>query len=127
MSYFISVVCLALFAASTMAACSGGQRKDTLRATVISVNAARDGFTTWDGEHQQRIVEVSTSREAAETSLHEYRDKRSTVINAVEVTYRALAMAATQSDDLSLKAALTKASELIDAINKLTGKDTPTP
>lgn len=121
-SFFIAVTCTMLFVTSLMSACTSGQRKDTLHATLLSVNAARDGFTAWDSDHQQRIVETADSREVAETSLSDYRAKRTPVINGFELTYRVIAMAATQSDEVSLKAALAKAGELIDAINKLTEK-----
>ena len=43
---------LALILLLGMLACGGSARERTLRATFIATNAARDGFTQFDAEHQ---------------------------------------------------------------------------
>jgi outer membrane murein-binding lipoprotein Lpp len=118
-AYFLSLVCVALFATSLMSACTKSQRVDTLRSTVVSVNAARDGFIAWDREHQQSIVDHAASREDGAAALATYRTKREPIMITFEVAYRALAVAATQTDDLSLKSALSVSGDLIDAIKAL--------
>jgi DNA/RNA-binding domain of Phe-tRNA-synthetase-like protein len=110
-----------LFVGMTMSACDRSQRVDTIHSTLIAVNAARDGFTAWDRQHQQTLVAAAVTRETAEQSVSSYRDGRRHVVDGFEVTYRALAVAATQTDDVSLSAALTTATELIDKISDMIG------
>lgn len=111
------LACMTLFAMSL--SCSKSKRTDTLRASVIGVNAARDSFTTWDRQHQQQIVEDAKTREEAEGALTTYRDRRKVVVDGFEIAYRALAVAATQTDDPSLKIALTSSGELVGAVQRL--------
>ena len=118
-AYGLAVVCLLLFGCAMMGACNRSQRTDTLRASIISVNAARDGFLQWDRTHQHELVAAATSRDQAEQSLATYRREREPVVNGFEVAYRALALAATQTDDPSLKVALTTAGELVDAVRAM--------
>jgi hypothetical protein len=112
-------LCVSLVAIPT--ACSGNKRQDTLRATVIGVNAARDGFTNWDAAHQKTIVEKATSREEGEAQLVAYREKRAPIVATFEVVYRAIALAATQTDDPSLRSAVAAGAALLEAIQTLTG------
>jgi hypothetical protein len=120
-AYFTSVVCLLLFACTLGASCDKSQRQDTLRASLITVNAARDGFTVWDVEHQQRLVEDAVDRETAIKAVTEYRTTtQKPIVDGFTVAYRALAVAATQTDEPSLKAALIAATELVDAVKRLT-------
>jgi hypothetical protein len=102
-------------------ACSQNQRVDTIHTTLIGVNSARDGFTAWDRQHQQALVTAAATREAAEQSIASYRDTRSHVVDGFEVTYRALAVAATQTDELSLTAALSTANDLIEKVRSMIG------
>ena len=66
-SFLIAAICFALFATSLGSACSQASRKDTLKTSLVSVNAARDGFLAWDRHHQQTIEDQATSREEATT------------------------------------------------------------
>lgn len=118
---FLSTVCLMLFVTMTMSACSRNQRVDTIHTTLIAVNSARDGFTAWDRQHQQALVAAATSREAAEQSVASYHDNRRPVVDGFEVTYRALAVAATQTDEISLSAAITTANDLIEKVRSMIG------
>lgn len=120
-AYFLLVVCSALFATSLMASCTSSQRADTIHAAVISVDAARDGFVAWDRDHQQSLIDQSTSRDIGLKALASYRDQRQPIMDTFEVAYRALALAATQTDDPSLKAALSSAGDIVDAVKKLMG------
>lgn len=118
-SIVVSVICLALFIIMLMSGCERGQRADTLHTSLIAVNAARDGFTAWDHAHQQSLVDGAVSRETGAAALASYRDQRRAWLDGFEVAYRALAVAATQSDDLSLQAALTAAGNLVTAVTAL--------
>jgi hypothetical protein len=122
MRHPISAAILVLATLCALAgACTKNERTDTLRASLIAVNAARDGFTTWDRQHQQALAESATTREAGEAALERYREQRKPVISGFEVAYRALAVAATQTDDPSLQRALAGSKDLVDAVKQLIG------
>lgn len=104
-----------------VAACNGSQRQKTLRATLVGMNAARDGLVVFDKSHQLAIVEKATTREDGEQQLAAYRAKRAPVVDGFELAYRLLALAATQNDDPSLKAALEASKSMLEAIRSLTG------
>lgn len=112
---------IGMLASGPLMACSKNQRVDTIHTTLLAVNSARDGFTAWDAQHQQALVAAATTREAAEQTVASYHDSRRPVVDGFEVAYRALAVAATQTDELSLSAALTTASELIDKVRSMIG------
>lgn len=118
-AYAFSILLMLLLASTLMGACNRSQRNDTLRTTVISVNAARDGFTAWDRNHQQAIAASAATREAAESELTKYRSERETTLRYFEVAYRSLALAATQVDEPSLKTALISAADVVDAVKAL--------
>lgn len=119
-AYFaLFAVCMALFGASVMVSCSKNQRIETLKATLVSVNAASDGFVAWDHQHQQTIVNTATSLEQGQHAFAAYRDRRQAIVDGLKVTYQAIAVAATQMDEPSLNAALAQAAALIASIKKL--------
>lgn len=120
-SVFAMLACMALLGCMLQSSCTKSQRTDTLRTSLISLNAARDGFTSWDRDHQQQIVDQSDSRDEALKALESYRDRRKPVAESFEVAYRALALAATQTDEPSLNAAIASSRELIDAVKALIG------
>jgi nitrogen fixation/metabolism regulation signal transduction histidine kinase len=118
---FLSLICGALFMTSVMSACSKTQRTDTIHASLIALNAARDGLTEWDRVHQHDIIDTSKTREEATTTLAAYRARRDSVVAGFEVAYRALALAATQNDDPSLHAALLAATTIVESVKSLIG------
>ena len=113
-------VLLACVGLVTVPGCGADQRQKTLRAAFIGTNAARDGFATWDASHQKAIVDKAATREDGERELAAYRASRVPIVETFEAVYRALALAATQTDDPSLRAALAASAELLEAIKKLT-------
>lgn len=116
---FVSIFLILMVAVPS---CSGTtQRTKTLQTTLVAVNAARDGFVAWDRQHQHELVEKATSKDDALLAIDAYHKKREPITSSFEVVYRAVAVAATQTDEVSLKAALAKAGELYDALKKLTG------
>lgn len=119
-AYFILLLALLLLFTASVS-CTKNQRSETLRDSVVAVNAARDGFTAWDRVHQQEIVDKATSHENGESQLAAYRERRKVVADSFELAYRLLAIAATQNDDPSLKAALAASAEIVDAAKKLIG------
>jgi hypothetical protein len=75
-----------------------------LRGSLTTLNAARDGFTAWDDDHQHLIVTQATSLEQGKADLDAYRKKREPVIRAFELAYKTLATAALapSTDNLTL-------------------------
>jgi hypothetical protein len=118
--YPILLLALLLLFISSVS-CAKNKRNDSLRQAVIAVNAARDGFTQWDLEYRKGIIDKATSRAEAEGALAKYDERKKPVVNGIEFAYRALAVAATQTDEPSLQDALTAASELVDSFKKLMG------
>lgn len=109
--YFLTfLACVGL--ASAPAGCGGSQRQKTLHGTVIALNAARDGFIEIDSQKQEAIVKAATSKEEGQKALDAYRVKRQEVIAAFEAAYRVTALAATSTDDVTLKQALEAATAL---------------
>lgn len=113
------LTCISLFI--SLSSCSRTRRNDTLRASVTAVNAARAGFTTWDRQHQQDIVAKATSKDEGRAALDRYRGLREAILDDFELVYRALAIAATQTDDPSLKGALAASAKLIGSVQSMTG------
>ena len=120
LAYFcLFVVCLLLFVSSV--SCTQQDRANTLRVSLTALNTARDGFIDWDRHHQMQIVETSKTRDEAESALFAYRERRKPVIEGFEAAYRALAVAATQTDEPSLRGALAMSADLVDAVRRLIG------
>lgn len=126
-AYFFAIVCFVLAASSTMSACTQGQRQDTLRVTLASVNTARDRFGRWDDKHQQEIANTVATREEAERLDAEYLTRQKVLVDGFMVVYQALAVAATQTDTPSLEAALAASQDLLRSVATLVGDVTPTP
>lgn len=100
--------------------CSSNARIDSIHASLVAVDAARDGFVVYDRQHQDDIVDHATSREDGVSKLVAYRKDREAILNGFEIAYRLLATAATQNDDQSLSAALRAAGDLVSRIKGIT-------
>src|SRR5262245_61817570 len=103
-----------------LAACGASQRRDAIKTTVVALNAAVDGFATWDDQHQTEIVAKAEkgilTKDETKRALEDYRKQRENVVKAIVIAYRAIAVASTQTDGLSLDKALAEALKLYDAI-----------
>lgn len=117
----LAAVIALLSTCTALTGCSGSQRQKTIKATLISTNAARDGFIEWDRIHQLRIVEQATTREEAEVKLKSYRAARVFVVSLFETVYRSLAIAATDTEETSLQEAMRQVRKLLKAIEALKG------
>lgn len=117
----LAVIGMCLATISIGASCTKNERLTTVHASVVAVNTARDEFLSWDLEHQRQIVAASTSREDALAKIAAYEETRRKVEIGFELTYKALALAATQTDGPSLTAAVDAVKNLLDAIAKLRG------
>lgn len=109
-----------------LVACGANQRRDTIRTTLVAFNAARDGFLEWDDRRQNEVTSAAEAGKLTTTEarkqLDAYRIAREPVEKAIVLAYRALAMAATQEDQLSLDAALAEAAKFYKALKALKGE-----
>lgn len=98
------------------AGCGASARQKTLHATLIAVDAARDGFVEYDKQRQISIVESSESHAAAVERLAAYRTDRAPIVEAFAQVYKLLATAALLEEDRSLTAALAAAKQLAETL-----------
>lgn len=98
--------------------CGPSARDKTLSATLLSVNAARDGFVEWDKQYQESIVDAATSLEEGKDKLLAYREDRDIVLRAFEVAYRTIAVAAINKET-PLSEAVDRAADVAKAIAAL--------
>lgn len=100
-------------------ACGASQREKTIRATLVTVNAAGDGLVKLDAQLQADIVARATSFDAGKAALAEHRDRREVVLKAFIVAYHAIAAAILlNNDDKSLSDVLQAAKLLKEAIDE---------
>lgn len=102
-------------------ACGASRREKTIRATLVTVNASRDGLLKLDENLQATIVHDAASLEAGKTALAKHREQREVVLKAFVAAYHAIAAAILlNDDDKSLSDVLRAAKLLKDAIDEFT-------
>ena len=94
--------------------CGPNKRQTTLMTAMAGVDAISEGFKTFDLEYQRKLVKESTSREDGLEKLARYHEKRAPVVKGLEAAYRALYVASSANDDVSVKNALA----IIDTLTK---------
>jgi hypothetical protein len=110
-----------------VAACGPSARESTIKTTLTGVNVARAAFIAWDDEMQDRIVEQATSLEEGKAKLELHRKKRAELLGAFEASYYAMALAATNPNDLSVADVLATAAVLYRTYKSIVGVDPPKP
>lgn len=111
---------LVIIVALMLSACGASAREKTLKATYIGLNAASEGFVSYDKEHQARIVKAATSIEEGATKLAAYRVDQLRVYNLFAAAFQSLAAAAiVNNDPKSLTSAVAAAKLALDAFNHL--------
>lgn len=110
--YLAGPLMLVVLALAGTPGCAGHQAE--LRASLIAIDAARDGFIAWDDAHQSAIVKASTSLEQGRADLDRYHQHREPVLRGFEIAYKALAIAALEPTAASLGAL---AADLLDLKN----------
>ena len=120
LALYLSVfsVCLVLFA---LPACGPNQRQKTLHASVIAVNAARDGFLVYDRQHESEIVKKATTREEANANVAIYRTSSATVYAAILLAYNAIDIAAKANDDSSYGEAMKATATALESVKAISG------
>lgn len=116
------VVLAALFVAAILAplsGCGASARERMIRTTFVTVNSARDGFTTFDAQHQQQIIDDAKTLDEGKAALAAYRHSRETVLALFESAYHVLAAAVLADDPKSLAILLEVADHLKQALDDL--------
>ncbi len=104
---------------SLLVACGATQREQTIKATLATVNEARDAFVVLDNSAQQAIIAIAPSYERGLAALLAYRKRREVVVDAFAAAYRAIAMAAAADDSTSVPDMLTAARYVVGAVKTL--------
>jgi hypothetical protein len=96
--------------------CSGSAKMRTLRTTLVAVDAARVGVETYDRAHQVALIDEAKSREEALAKIQAYRERRTVVVEAFTVVYKAIAAAALDPTDVNYLEAIKQANDLYQSI-----------
>lgn len=102
-----------------VAACGASAREKTVRASLVTTDAARVTFVAYDEHHQHAIVTEAKDEAGGKAALLEWRGKREHAVSTFEVTYRAIAAAAILADDHSLAGLLQAGKLLADELHAL--------
>jgi S-adenosylmethionine synthetase len=104
-----------------LAACSMSAQQKALHATYIGVKAAEAGFDAWDHDHQADIVAKAPDLATGEARLNAYHATRGPVLQAFMLVYQLLYVAASDTTQERIDAAIAAATtlyQLIETIKK---------
>lgn len=101
--------------------CGDGARMKALNQSLTALNAARDGFVTWDQGHQEQIVDGAKTFEEGDAALQAYYKDRAPVVAGFEAAYRVLAIAAFDPTAGNALKVYVQLLELWDLLKQLTG------
>lgn len=121
--YLTTNLLVVIFLGLTVVACGQSARQKTLKASLVSLNASRDGFLAWDREHQQQIVYRAESLAEGRAALAAYHEKRRLVVLGFEIAYKGLATAALSPSETNVVAFLSNFKQLYEMLRELTGKE----
>ena len=110
---------LLLLVSLCLVACGATQREQLVKTTLVTVNEARDSFVAFDNTAQQAIVAAAPTYERGYAALLVYRKRREVVVEAFAAAYRAIAMAATANDELTIPTMLSAARTVAEALKSL--------
>lgn len=99
--------------------CSATTRQDTIKAALITTDAARDGLLAYDVAHQHEIVSAATSLEDGKAKLASYRATRDRLVAGMDAAYRALVVAALANDKVSLENAQAAVAQIWAAVQSV--------
>lgn len=87
-------------------ACGPNARQQTIRATLVAGTAMEQAFVTFDEKIQEALIQSATDRANAEAVISAWRKKRITGQEYITELFKAIAIAATFSDDVTLQSML---------------------
>lgn len=102
-----------------LVACGPNARQKALATSFAALNAAHEGFVTWDAQHQQDIVAHATSLADGQAVLAKYREDRDPITRGFFVAYAAFSVALAGDTDAHVAAALQAAAQLYLLVKQL--------
>lgn len=108
-----------LVVGTLFALCACAPHQAELSAANTVLNAASDGFSAWDEQHQTDIARGAKTLEQGTADLQSYRRKREPILAAFTLAYKTLAAAALSPSDLNVALALSTIQDLKTAVLSL--------
>ena len=112
-------IAVALTLAFILMACGANARQRTITVTFAATNAAAEKLVEFSDAHERAIVNISATREQAESELAAFRKKVDHAEKTFAAVYRMLAAAAIVDDDRSLSALVQVAALLWTELKEL--------
>lgn len=106
---------------ATQSGCAASTRESTIKAALVTVEASRAAYLTYDQHAQADIVAKATSLDDGKAKLETYRAGREKLVEAMVVAYQAIATAAQLNDDPSIAGMQKAIGDVLGLINVLTG------
>jgi hypothetical protein len=120
----VSILLNLVILATLLGGCGPSQRQRTIKATFVTINAARAGFEIFDEMKLRAIVASAPSYAEGSATLKAYQAKQARVVNGFVNVYHAIAAAVLATDNASLVTMKTLARALLDDVAALR-KETP--
>jgi hypothetical protein len=115
-----------IIALAILSGCASSQRTDTLKAALVTVDAARDGFLAYDGPHLLELARSGPDKVTASAAVTAYQLKRAaTVDKAFAAAYRSIAIAQTLNDQPSLEGVQSAITQVYAAYEALKETEKP--
>ncbi len=128
------LVAMAMIGLATVAAsgCAASQRSDTIRAALVTVDSARDGFLAYDRAHEMSLTahcdpametkeQCAAKVTASNAALAAYQAKRAKVDPVFTGAYHAIAAAELLNTDQSLVSMQTALAQAIEVVKAFMG------
>jgi hypothetical protein len=123
---------LVLAIVAALAGCGASQRETTIRAALVTVDSARDGFLAYDRAHEMSMTahcdpavetkeQCATKVAASNAALAAYQVKRAKVDPLFSAAYRWLAAAKILDDDQSLVGMQSAIAQLLASLQPFLG------
>lgn len=100
--------------------CAASARETAIKSSLVSVDAARDGFLAYDRIHELDLVAKSTSADDAKAQLAAYQAKRARLDALFVAAYHGMAAAELLSTDQSLASMQAAVAQVIEGVKALT-------
>lgn len=101
--------------------CAASQRESTIKAAMVTVDASRSAYLTYDQHAQADIVAKATSLDDGKAKLEAYRMNREKLVKALTVAYQAIATAAQLNDEPSIAGMQKAIGDVLAIAHTLTG------
>lgn len=122
-----ALIAIAAAGLPSLGGCAANQRETTIKAAMVSVDSARDGFLAYDRAHELSLVahcdpavdtkeQCAAKVDASNKALAAYQAKRAKIDPLFGAAYRAVAAAELLADDPSLTGMQAAIAQLIDAL-----------